>query len=219
MLASPWAGQAPPLPPTARAGVVASEAWHVRATAAVCHPHPLFGGTMQNKVVYRAAKAALEAGLPTLRFNFRGAGKSEGEFADGIGEQDDVRTALDFLRVRYPLAPICLMGFSFGSAVGLAVGAHDARVAALVGLGVPVGISSFDFLREARKPLLIVQGSEDIYGPREKVESLFVTLPEPKHLHWVAGADHFFTGRLKEVQDAVREFVERFLNQIAPQPE
>jgi alpha/beta superfamily hydrolase len=238
-------GGASPAPtPTARAGVVASEvdtkaerlsipgpvgrleallefdaAWRVRATAVVCHPHPLFGGTLHNKVVYCAAKAALQTGLPTLRFNFRGVGKSEGQFADGIGEREDVRAALDFLRARYPQVPVCLMGFSFGSVVGLSVGARDAQVAALVGLGVPVGISSFDFLREAHKPILIVQGTEDIYGPREQIETLFSTLPEPKHLRWIEGADHFFTGKLDGVQSAVREFVEQVLMQIAPPPD
>jgi alpha/beta superfamily hydrolase len=190
-------------------------AWRVRATAAVCHPHPLFGGTLHNKVVYRAAKAALQAGLPTLRFNFRGVGKSAGHFADGIGEREDVRAALDLLQARYPQVPVCLMGFSFGSTVGLTVGAHDSRVAALVGLGVPVSISSFDFLREADKPTLIVQGTEDIYGPRPQVEALFSTLDEPKRLHWVNGADHFFTGKLEEVQTAVRAFVEEMLTQIS----
>ncbi len=194
-------------------------AWHVRATAVVCHPHPLFGGTMHNKVVYRAAKAALQAGLPTLRFNFRSVGKSAGQFADGIGEREDVRAALDFLQGRYPQAPVCLMGFSFGSTVGLTVGAHDPRVAALVGLGVPVGISDFDFLPEAQKPILIVQGAEDIYGPRPQIQALFAALPEPKHLQVVEGADHFFTGKLQEVQSVVREYVEHFLNQIEPQPE
>jgi alpha/beta superfamily hydrolase len=194
-------------------------AWRVRAAAVVCHPHPLFGGTMHNKVVYRAAKAALQAGLPTLRFNFRGVGKSAGQFADGIGEREDVRAALDFLQARCPPAPVCLMGFSFGSTVGLTVGAHDPRVGALVGLGVPVGISSFDFLREAQKPILIVQGAEDIYGPRVQVEALFAALPEPKRLHWVEGADHFFTGKLDGIQSAVREFVEHLLNQIEPPAE
>jgi alpha/beta superfamily hydrolase len=191
----------------------------VRATALVCHPHPLFGGTLHNKVVYRAAKAALQAGAPTLRFNFRGVGKSEGQFADGIGEREDVRAALSFLQARYPQVSVCLMGFSFGAIVGLSVGAQDARVAALVGLGVPVGISSFDFLRAARKPLLIVQGTEDIYGPREQVDALFSTLPEPKRLRWIEGADHFFTGKLEGVQSAVREYVEQVSAQIAPQPD
>jgi hypothetical protein len=182
--------------------------WRPRATALVCHPHPLFGGTMHNKVVYRAAKAALRSGLPTLRFNFRGVGRSEGRFAGGIGEREDVRAALDFLCTRYPQVPACLMGFSFGAVVGLAVGAQDPRVAALVGVGIPVATSDLDFLRGAHKPLLIVQGTEDIYGPREKVVALFSSLPEPKRLHWVEGADHFFTGKHAEIQKAIRTFLE-----------
>jgi hypothetical protein len=183
-------------------------AWRPRAMALVCHPHPLFGGTMHNKVVYRAAKAALLVGLPTLRFNFRGVGRSEGRFAGGIGEREDVRAALDFLGTRYPQVPACLMGFSFGAVVGLAVGAHDPRVTALVGLGIPAATSDLDFLREANKPLLIVQGTEDIYGPREKVEALFSTLPAPKRLHWVEGADHFLTGKHEEIQKVIRTFLE-----------
>jgi alpha/beta superfamily hydrolase len=190
-----------------------------RATALVCHPHPLFGGTMHNKVAYHAAKAALQAGLPTLRFNFRGVGKSQGEFAGGIDEREDVRAALDFLCTRYPQVPVYLMGFSFGAAVGLAVGARDPRVTALVGLGIPVATTSLDFLREVHKPLLIVQGTEDIYGPREKIEPLFSTLPEPKRLHWVEGADHFFTGKLGAVLTIVRSFVEQIMTQIPPQPD
>ena len=108
-----------------------------RHVALVCHPHPLYGGTMHNKVVFRAAKAALLLGLPTLRFNFRGAGKSVGTFAGGDGEREDVRAALDYLAAHFPGLPVCLMGFSFGSWVGLAVGATDPRVSTLVGLGVP----------------------------------------------------------------------------------
>lgn len=179
--------------------------------ALVCHPHPIYGGTMHNKVVYCAAKAAVEAGLPALRFNFRGVGESEGEYAQGIGERDDARAALDFLETRFPRIPICLIGFSFGAWVGLAVGATDARVVALIGLGLPGGAGEFDFLHEIRKPKLIVQGTHDIYGPREQVELLFRSLQDPKQLHWVEGADHFFTGRLDEVQNVIRDFLRQIV--------
>lgn len=191
--------------------------WHPRATAMVCHPHPLFGGTMHNKVVFRAAKAALQAGLPTLRFNFRGTGKSQGKFADGIGEREDVGAALGLLSARYPQAPVCLIGFSFGAGVGLAVGVREPRVVALVGLAVPVGSWDFDFLRASRKPLLIVQGTEDIYGPRDKLEPFFASLSEPKRLHWVEGADHFFTGKLEAIRRAIRTFLEEITREL-PQP-
>jgi len=164
---------------------------------------------MQNKVVYRAARAALQVGLPTLRFNFRGVGKSQGRFADGIGEREDVRASLDYLASRFPEIAVCVMGFSFGAVVGLTAGAADPRVCALVGLGVPAGSADLSSLRGVSKPKLVVQGTEDIFGPREQVEALFAALAKPKRLHWVEGADHFFTGKLDEVQAAVREFLMR----------
>jgi hypothetical protein len=178
-----------------------------RHVALICHPHPLYGGTMHNKVVFRAAKAALLAGLPTLRFNFRGAGKSVGTFSGGEGEREDVRAALDYLAAHFPGLPVCLMGFSFGSWVGLAVGATDPRVSTLVGLGVPANMSDFDFLHDVRKPKLILQGTRDEFGSVAQVSELFDSLAEPKQIHWVEGADHFFAGKLDEVQEALRQFL------------
>jgi uncharacterized protein len=178
-----------------------------RLTALVCHPHPQFGGTLHNKVVFRAAKAALREGLAVLRFNFRGVGKSEGAFDEGAGERDDVRAALDLLAARFPGSPVCLMGFSFGAWVGLAVGADDPCVRVLIGLGLPVASADLGFLRRVSKPKLIIQGTEDVYGPRRQVEDLFRLLPEPKRIHWVEGADHFFAGRLDEVETVIRSFL------------
>ncbi len=180
----------------------------------VCHPHPVYGGTMHNKVVFRAAKTALELRLPALRFNFRGAGKSEGEFAEGIGEREDVHAALHYLEARFPAAPIVVIGFSFGAWVGLAAGAEDHRVSALVGLGFPAASEDFGFLRSSKKPKLVIQGTEDVYGPQEQIEALFLSLPEPKRLHWVEGADHFFTGKLDLVQSALRAFLEGLLSAL-----
>ena len=185
----------------------------VKLGAIVCHPHPLYGGTMHTKVVFRAAKAALQLGVPVLRFNFRGVGNSEGDFDHGVGERDDVRAALDCLQARMPRAPVCLMGFSFGSWVGLAVGAADPRVSALIGLGLPVGSTNFDFLCPVAKPKLIIQGTEDVYGPRSAVQALFDRLEGPKRLHWVESADHFFTERLEEVQAVIRGFLEEVLDE------
>jgi uncharacterized protein len=176
-------------------------------TALVCHPHPLYGGTMHNKVVFRAAKAALLEGLPTLRFNFRGVGRSQGEFANGVGETEDVRAALDHLSSRLPRASVILMGFSFGSAVGLRVGADDPRVVALVGIGLAVDHQDYSFLLKCHKPKLFVEGTEDEFGPRDKVKLLVSTFPPPKELHWVEGVDHFFTGRLHELEQAIRNFI------------
>jgi uncharacterized protein len=178
-----------------------------RAVALVCHPHPLFGGTMHNKVVFRAAKAAITAGIPALRFNFRGVGESEGVHADGIGEQDDVRAALGYLESRFPLTPVCLMGFSFGSYVALPVGAADPHVVVLVAMGVPLDSSGTDFLHGIDKPKLIVQGTLDQFSSRKEVEIFSASLSEPKQIHFVEGADHFFTNQLDEFQSIITAYL------------
>jgi alpha/beta superfamily hydrolase len=171
--------------------------------AVVCHPHPLFGGTMHNKVVYQAAKALHLRAIPVLRFNFRGAGQSEGEHDRGLGEQDDVRAALDYLALEFPRTPILLAGFSFGSVVGLRVGCADQRVADLIGLGIPVDRSDLTYLRDCAKPKLLIQGGSDQFGSRANVEALYTTLPEPKRLVIVEGAEHFFAGQLEKVRSAI----------------
>jgi alpha/beta superfamily hydrolase len=171
--------------------------------ALVCHPHPLFGGTMHNKVVYQTAKALHRRGLPILRFNFRGAGSSEGEHDRGQSEQEDVRSALDYLSAEFPATPVLLAGFSFGSWVGLRVGCADDRVAELIGLGLPVDNSDLTYLRECIKPKLLIQGGYDQFGARANMEALFETLPEPKRLVIINGADHFFTGQLDKVTGAI----------------
>jgi uncharacterized protein len=178
-----------------------------RLVALVCHPHPLFGGTMHNKVVYQAAKALHEVGLPVLRFNFRGAGLSEGQYDKGRGEQDDVRAALNYLAQQFPGKPVLLVGFSFGSWVGLRVGCEDSRVAKLIGLGIPVDNSDSGYLRTCAKPKLIIQGEDDQYGSRANVEALFTEMPEPKWLVTVDGADHFFTGKLDQVARAIASWL------------
>lgn len=176
--------------------------------ALVCHPHPLFGGTMHNKVVYQAAKALHRRGMAVLRFNFRGAGLSEGTHDKGRGEQDDVRAALDYLAQEFPSRPILLAGFSFGSLVGLKAGCADTRVEKLIGLGIPVNDSDLTYLRTCEKPKLIIQGGNDQFGSRANVESLFSTLPEPKRLVIVEGVDHFFAGKLQEVGAAIEAWLD-----------
>lgn len=175
--------------------------------ALVCHPHPLFGGTMHNKVVFQVARAMHDLGLPVLRFNFRGAGLSEGVHDDGRGEHGDVRAALDWLAEKFPAKPIVLAGFSFGAVVGLDVGCEDERVRELVGLGIPVNRNDLAFLRECAKPCLFIHGSEDQYGNLDKVREFVASLPEPKRLVVVPGVDHFFTGKIQEVGRAVREWM------------
>ncbi|HSY59849.1 MAG TPA: alpha/beta fold hydrolase [Terriglobales bacterium] len=176
--------------------------------ALVCHPHPLFGGTMHNKVVFQAAKALHRRAIPVLRFNFRGTGQSEEEHDKGRGEQDDVRAGLDFLAAEFPGKPVLLAGFSFGSWVGLRVGCEDVRVSDLIGLGLPVNSVDLSYLRECTKPKLLIQGGGDQFGPREKVEALFDTLAEPKKLVIVENADHFFTGKLDQMTAVLGAWVE-----------
>jgi len=176
-------------------------------SALVCHPHPLYGGTMHNKVVFQAAKSLHRLGLPVLRFNFRGAGLSEGEHDHGRGEREDVRCAIDFLAAEFPGAPVVLAGFSFGASVGLSVGVADARVTRLVGIGIPVGAWDFSFLRESTKPKLFVVGTEDEFAEQERVKDLVASLKEPKRLVMVEGADHFFAGKLDQVDRAIREWL------------
>lgn len=176
--------------------------------ALVCHPHPMFGGTMHNKVVYQTAKTLHERGLPVLRFNFRGAGLSDGKFDGGSGEQDDVGAALDFLAKEFPGLPVLLAGFSFGSWVGSRVAGGDSRVTDYIGLGLPLNDTDMGYMRDFAKPKLIVQGGKDRFGSRDKVEALFAALREPKRLVIVDGADHFFSGRLPEVGAAINQWLD-----------
>ncbi len=175
--------------------------------AVVCHPHPLYGGTMHNKVVYQAAKSLDALGHPVLRFNFRGAGLSAGKHDHGMGEQEDVRAALDFLAKQFPGVPLFLAGFSFGAWVGLNVGCEYARVSHLIGLGIPVNSSDFSFLHRCRKPKLFVHGSADQYGAIRKVKTLVASLPGENHLVVVEGADHFFAEKLDQLDAAITNWL------------
>jgi alpha/beta superfamily hydrolase len=171
--------------------------------AVVCHPHPLFGGTMHTKVVFQAAKTLHRRGVPVLRFNFRGTGLSEGTHDRGHGEQDDVRAVLGFLAREFHGRQILLVGFSFGSWVGMRVACADPRVAETIGIGLPVDNVDMTFLRACAKAKLIVQGGNDQYGSRATLEALFATIPEPKRLVFVEGADHFFTGQVDQLGAAI----------------
>ena len=178
-----------------------------RLAVVVCHPHPLFGGTLHNKVVYQAAKSLDTLGIPVLRFNFRGTGLSAGEHDRGIGEGSDVQAAIDFLAVEFPGVPLLVGGFSFGSAVGLRVGCADARVEALIGLGLPVNSSDFTFLETCSKPKLIVQGTNDEHGSWETLERVVAHTGGDTRLIFVHDADHFFAGKLDELDSAITNWV------------
>ena len=189
--------------------------------AVVCHPHPLFGGTLHNKVVFHTMKALNSFGFPVLRFNFRGAGLSHGAHDQGDGEVEDVRTALDWLDSEFHL-PLLFAGFSFGAAVGLRAACPDPRVKALIGVGTPVApvaadteaprTYTFDFLHDCAKPKLFVSGARDQFGPRARLEALIASLPEPKKLVLIEGADHFFEGRLRELRETIESWVKEAVN-------
>ncbi len=178
-----------------------------KAVAILCHPHPQYGGTMHNKVVVRAAQAFQEAGMATLRFNFRGVGRSAGTFDFGEGEQEDVAAAIAFMAERYPKTPIWLTGYSFGAWVGLKVGARDERVTTLVAIGAAVALADFRFLEECTKPKLFIHGTKDEFAPLEHLQALMLTLPEPKDLILIEGADHFFTGKLEELKSELLRYI------------
>jgi alpha/beta superfamily hydrolase len=184
--------------------------------ALVCHPHPLYGGTLHNKVVFHTMKALNSFGYPVLRFNFRGAGLSQGEHDHGNGEGEDVRTALDWLDREFHL-PMIFAGFSFGAAVGLRVACPDARVAAVIALGLPVvtiddRIYDFEFLRGCAELKLFISGDRDQFGPRAKLEGLVQSLTEPKKLVIIEGADHFFEGRLRELRDCIESWIKESIS-------
>lgn len=183
--------------------------------AVVCHPHPLYGGTLHNKVVFHTMKALNHFGFPVLRFNFRGTGLSEGEHAHGAGEVDDVRSALDWIEREYTL-PIIFAGFSFGAAVGMNAASPDSRVVALIGLGLPVlpvDDRAYDFacLLSSPKPKLFVSGSRDKFGPPGKLEALVNSFADPKRLVRIEAGDHFFEGRLREMREAIEFWLQDLL--------
>lgn len=162
---------------------------------------------MHNKVVFRIARAFQDEGFAVLRFNFRGAGRSEGEHDNGRGEQDDLRAAIAFIEEKDPDAELWLAGFSFGAAVMLRAGACDDRVRAFVAAGVPVSKDDFTGIVQCHKPKLFVQGSLDEFGSPEDLERLFATQDEPKELKIIQGADHFFESHLPELAAAVSAFI------------
>ena len=191
-----------------------------RGVALVLHPHPLHGGTMHNKVVFRTARGLEDAGAATLRVNFRGVGHSTGEHTGAQGgEQEDARIALDFLTGKHPGLPVFLAGFSFGARVGLEVGTRDARVGYLIGVGTPVSIPEreydFSFLSECRKPLLLVHGERDEFGSVADLRALASRLPPESHVRVevIPNAGHFFDDQLEELRRAVAEWATEILHQ------
>lgn len=181
-----------------------------RAVCVFAHPLPTHGGTMHTKAVYQSSKALSRVGVATLRFNFRGVGRSAGEFDSGPGEKDDYRAALDFVAERYPGRPLWAAGFSFGSWVALTVGAGDPRVHVLLGIGVPVDRYDLSNVRESDKPKFLIHGEEDELISIKDVRRFYSECKEPKELVVIEAADHLFDGRTSEVGDAVADLLGDF---------
>jgi uncharacterized protein len=182
--------------------------------ALVAHPHPLFGGTMHNKVVFHAMKSLNSFGFPVLRFNFRGAGTSQGTHDNGLGEVDDVRAALDFLKAEFRL-PIIFAGFSFGAATGLHAACPDPEVEAVISIGTPMQADDrmyrYDFLRQCSKPKLFISGDHDEFSTPAELLTLVEGVSEPKRLVLIPDADHFFAGHLDEYRTAIESWVQQTL--------
>lgn len=171
--------------------------------AVVCHPHPKGGGTMHNKVVYRMARALRNAGFVVLRFNYRGVNLSEGQFDNGWGETEDARVALHCLQSRYPGLPVLVSGFSFGSRIALRLANEEAGLTCVIAAGFPTTIPGQDYIRTVPIPKFFVHSTEDVFGPYAEFEEFYQGLPEPKHLTWIAGGDHFFKDALDSFEAAI----------------
>jgi alpha/beta superfamily hydrolase len=164
--------------------------------ALVCHPHPLFGGTMRNKVVHRIARALRHSGAAVLRFNFR----KTGEVSEGI---EDARAALEWLRARYPELPYALAGFSFGARVAMGLGCELDGARFVLAAGFPTRWGMPEYLETCRASKIFVQSTNDQYGPRGELEAMYVRFAGPKQIHWIESADHFFAGALDELEREV----------------
>ncbi len=182
-----------------------------RAVAVLAHPLPTQGGTMHTKALFHAAKALARIDVPVLRFNFRGVGRSLGSFSDGAGEQEDLRAAVSFMRARYPdVRRIWCGGMSFGSWVGMAVGAADEHVTTLIGIACPVTKYDYSAVVAAGKPTFLVHGERDELIPLKEVRKFYAQLSEPKELVVIDGADHLFDGKVSEVGDAIEDLLQDF---------
>jgi alpha/beta superfamily hydrolase len=186
--------------------------------ALVLHPHPLGGGTMHNKVVFRAAAALNDAGMATLRINFRGVGQSTGVHDEGRGELEDVRAGLRYLAEKFASQPITLCGFSFGALVGLEVGISDERVRNLISIGTPVDKYDFKFLQACHKPILIIHGDRDEFGSIPRLLPMVEVIRQHNsevELKIIKDSGHFFEGHLDELKQAITDWATRQLTNQA----
>ena len=190
-------------PAGALEGILKLPAAEIRLSALLCHPHPLFQGSMHSPVIFRAARALHRWNYATLRFNFRGVGRSAGSHDGGGGEREDVLAALATLSGKTPGIPVTLLGYSFGSRVGFEAAAADPRVERLIGIGMPVALGAFDFLKGIGKSLLVVQGERDEFGALPAVERLVREMGPRSRLIAIPGADHYFSGQLSRLEESI----------------
>lgn len=174
-----------------------------REACLVCHPHPLYGGTMHNKVVYRMARALRRSGSVVLRFNFRGVGRSQGQHDKGAGELEDARLVMEWLRARYPTIPYSAAGFSFGARIALRLACSLQGAKRVIAAGLPTRSESLDFLDRCAAPKIFVQSTRDEHGPKPELEALYANFAEPKQIYWIDAADHFFRDGLESLEATV----------------
>jgi hypothetical protein len=177
-----------------------SEPW---CAAVVCHPHPQFGGTLHNKVVYRIARGLRRAGVAVLRFNYRGVGRSQGAYGNLEGEIEDARAALAWLRARHPELPYALAGFSFGARVITRLGCELGDARFLLACGFPTAMGGAEHLERCPIEKVFLQSTHDQYGPRAELETAYARWAPPKLIEWIEAADHFFSGALDALEERV----------------
>ena len=185
------------------------EALPIKGGVILCHPHPQYGGNMYNPVINTAVEAASQEGFATLRFNFRGVGESGGSYGEGIGEMEDVGTAIDYLssRLSDPNLPLILLGYSFGAWTGLPVAVKDGRIKGMVAIAPPLELFDFNFLKGCKKIKLFIAGSRDLWCPTSVLEEWYQKLEEPKSLAIIEGADHFYIFHTHLLTEPLREFL------------
>ena len=175
--------------------------------AVVCHPHPMYGGSMHNNVVEAILAATWQAGYATLRFNFRGVGASEGEHEGGPGEVDDALAAMSFLLAQPGVRKegAAMTGYSFGAMVALSAGYERAEIARVVAVALPLAMADTRVPDGASKPVLLVSGDRDSHSPVAGLQALASRIGGSARLEIIAGADHFFGGREAELSHAIAE--------------
>jgi alpha/beta superfamily hydrolase len=173
------------------------------AAVLVCHPHPQHGGTMHTRVVHRTARGLRKAGAVVLRFNYRGVNLSQGKYDHGVGEIEDGRACLEFLRGRYPDLPFAIAGFSFGSRIALKLALDYPQATKVIPIGYPTKYPNREYISEIKIPKVFIHSTNDEHGPRPDFEAFFATLPEPKEVKWVESKDHFFVDNLEAFEEAV----------------